>query len=799
MPESVRHKELPPAIRRVLDAVRRRIRAYVWLEGTALVIVLVGAAFWLGLATDWIFEPSPSVRRVGLIVLALAVVYVAYRYLLRRIVVTIPDSSAAALLERRFPNLSEHLLTSVDVSRTTAGGTAYHPDLVHRTQQSAVRAVANIDASAVFNRGPLVRAIGAAAVLCLSIGLFALVSREAFGFWLERIALSDEPWPRRVHLEVVGFPADDSGRRVHKLAQEDDFELLVHAHTDGYEVPDEVEIRFQLADGRRGRDTMIRVGDSQPAAAGVSDPGHRPQEFQLFRYKFKRVAGDMEFDVVGGDDRVRDLRLQIVERPKLFAIELEFIYPEYLGQAPRRLPVTGGMRIPEGTQLVLHAGATKPLTTARIHKSSSQQDDQIDFRRQPQDELRWDYGTLADDDVLQVSVTDTDGVATREPYRISLAVVRDEVPQVTARLSGIGGAITPDALLPIVGRMTDDYGLENAWFEFQVDGGPVATRPLSAAGLSDAGYSEDANSRTGESAFNKLGEFDTREVDPATGRRAIELRPGQRFALSIKATDRYDLNDEPREGSSQQFVLDVVTPNDLLALLERSELALRQRYEAIYEKMTDTRNLLSRVEFGDSENTPKQDDDDVANEQPGASKRAPDTRISRVPGRPRPPDSERGRDQRALARRRLRVAGSLQNVNQSADEIAGVAEAFDDLGDQLTHNRNDNPDLKNRLREQIAEPLEQIASERMPQLVVQLKLVEEYVEDATIGEPELAKSIALADEILVEMRQVLDRMLELETYNEVVALLRGIITDQDEINQRTKERQKERLRSLFED
>ena len=29
------------------------------------------------------------------------------------------------------------------------------------------------------------------------------------------------------------------------------------------------------------------------------------------------------------------------------------------------------------------------------------------------------------------------------------------------------------------------------------------------------------------------------------------------------------------------------------------------------------------------------------------------------------------------------------------------------------------------------------------------------------------------------MRQVLDHMLELETYNEVVSLLRGIITDQD--------------------
>jgi hypothetical protein len=49
------------------------------------------------------------------------------------------------------------------------------------------------------------------------------------------------------------------------------------------------------------------------------------------------------------------------------------------------------------------------------------------------------------------------------------------------------------------------------------------------------------------------------------------------------------------------------------------------------------------------------------------------------------------------------------------------------------------------------------------------------------------------------MKQVLDRMLELETYNEVVGLLRGIISDQDEISRQTKEQQKERLRNLFED
>jgi hypothetical protein len=138
-------------------------------------------------------------------------------------------------------------------------------------------------------------------------------------------------------------------------------------------------------------------------------------------------------------------------------------------------------------------------------------------------------------------------------------------------------------------------------------------------------------------------------------------------------------------------------------------------------------------------------------------------------------------------------------VVQAADEVAGVAEGFDDLGEQLTNNRIDNPDLKSRLGEQIAQPLRRIADERMPQLAKQLKLLEQHAAEAATGEPELSKSKALADEILVEMRGVLDRMLELETYNEVVALLRDIITDQEEISRRTKQRQKERLRSLFED
>jgi hypothetical protein len=354
--------------------------------------------------------------------------------------------------------------------------------------------------------------------------------------------------------------------------------------------------------------------------------------------------------------------------------------------------------------------------------------------------------------------------------------VNDELPQVAVRLAGISSAITPDAVLPLAGKVTDDYGLERAWIEYQVDDGAMATRNL-------------AQQPSGGTVLDKLGSFDTREADAATGKRSLELRPGQRLTLSLKAADRCDLpraeNDAPnsRAGSSQVFTLEVVTPADLLALLERRELALRQRYEAIFNKATDTRNLLGRVDFQEAEAADASEaadgDSDVASDELSADSSGP------------------AAASRALARRRLRISGSLQNVLQATDEIAGIAQAFDDLGDELTNNRIDNPDLSSRLREQIARPLHRIAEVRMPQLASELKLVEQHVADAATAAGELQTAKTTADEILVEMRQVLDRMLELETYNEVVALLRGIITDQDDLNRRTKERKNERIRNLF--
>jgi hypothetical protein len=752
--------DLPDGVQQKLRDVRCGIRKYVWLEGLAAVAIALAVAFWLGLLLDWLFEPAPGVRLGGIVLTAVAVFGIAYRFLLRRAFVRLTDASLALVMERRFPELGEHMLTAVAMAAPDVDAASYNPELVARTQEAAARAIETLDTSALFRRGPLLRMIAAAVLLAASIPVFAVWSSDVFHTWIERIALAPEPWPRRVHLEVVGFPPDSEGIRTHKLAQDDDLELLVHAQAENYLVPDEIEIRFRLADGRRGRDTLTRVGQATAGRDG----------FQLFRYEFKHVASDMTFDIVGGDDRVRNLRLQLVDRPELTGMVAECVYPDYLQRTTRSLPITGGMRIPEGTELAIRANSTKPLAEVRVHTSHDPRDTSLPLAGPQAEAIEWDYGTLQADDVLTIQVTDADGVTSREPYRVSLSVVPDELPQVAVRLAGIGTAITPDALLPFVGKISDDYGLERVWFGYQVGNGPAHERPFAKQPL-------------GAQAVTELDRFDLRASGDASGGGALHLKPGEKFDITVRASDGYNLTNASRAGSSQQFALDVVTVAQLLAQMERRELELRQRFEAIQAKVTDTRNLLSRVD--EKAAVASTTADELA---------APAGAAAAEPG----DQTADGATERSLSRRRLRVAGALQNIAQSTHEIVGLAESFEDMHDQLENNRVDNPDLKIRLREQIAVPLRRLGESRMPELESQLQLLQGTIAEGQTETPGLAGSIKLADQILVEIQQVLDRMLELESYNEVVALLRGIIHDQQDLNEKTKERQGEKLKGLLE-
>ena len=147
----------------------------------------------------------------------------------------------------------------------------------------------------------------------------------------------------------------------------------------------------------------------------------------------------------------------------------------------------------------------------------------------------------------------------------------------------------------------------------------------------------------------------------------------------------------------------------------------------------------------------------------------------------------------------MRVEGALSNCRKSAPEVLGVAEAFEDIRKQLVNNRIDTEELKNRLQNGIAEPLRKIVDPMFPDLERRLEELQTALENVEKGPGLRDRAQQQADAILLAMRKVLDRMIELENFNEAVELLRGIISSEEQLREQTQQRHKQKIRDLLKD
>ncbi|MCG8451251.1 MAG: hypothetical protein MI725_16920 [Pirellulales bacterium] len=734
---------MPKRVSRKVRFLRWLVRLYVGLEGLAAVLLLLGAAFWLGLALDWIFEPSPIVRLVVLGAVLLATVYVAARFLVSRAVVRLPNSSLALLLERNYPELDESLVTTVEAAdrrRFTPLGSAA---LLDRTSKTASEGMRRVRLRRIFQLRPLVWKSAVALGLAFSIVAFALFQSEVFGFWLQRLRLSESPWPRRVQLSVIGFERDGD-RWVANVARDADFELRALASIlDGHSAPEQIEIRYQLADGRRGRHAMTKIGKALPGR----------DEAQEFRFTFHKVAEDLSFDVVGGDDRIRSLRLHVVERPQIIRTTMECEFPSYMRRPAQSRPFSGRVELPEGSRAICRVETNKPLREATVHEPAEQHDLPVDISKKDARHFSFSIDVGPEDRILLITMLDHDGVENREPYRVVLSAVPDEPPEVSVQVRGIGSAVTPQAVIPFVGRITDQYGVEEVWFEYQVDQNPPGRRiPPAQPG--------------GRLEFTQLEPLDLVETESNSNRRLLDLQPGQQLSLAVQARDAYDLQDEPHVGSSQRFLLKIVTDSELRALLEKRELGLRQRFEAIYEKMLGVQELLGRIDV--TRNVSSAEDRD---------------------------EQQKRQRERDL----LRIGGAMQNVTQLAYETIGVSEGFEDIVAELVNNRVETEELKERLLVGITAPLREIGEELMPALEQRIQQLQTAYHREDSQEVVHRLAIAQGELVLEAMKQVLDRMLELESYNELVELLRGIVNDHQQLQKQTKEQRRQKLRSLLDE
>jgi len=760
----------------LLARLRGDIRRYVAAQGSARAIVWLGLAFWLSLAIDWFFEPPTAVRLAILVVAIVGFLTVLYRDVLRRLAAPLADSSLALLLERRFKQLGGSLATAVELGEhpSAASGELNRQMLDHALHQ-AVERTRSLRLADVFNPRPLMWAVVTAVLLVSSVVTLALVSAPSLQVWFARnVRLADVRWPRKTSLSVAGFK-DGKVR----IARGSDFDLVVQADTKKV-LPRVVQVRYTTEDGARGRDNLSQIGQAAPGAGTPQDYVHT----------FKGVLVSIDLEVRGGDDRIPGLRIEVVDSPTA-SMSLDVAYPAYTGRAPAKgVSASSLMSFPQGSQLTLRGTANKPLEKVeivRVATGSEAPEPPIAAKVSGQG-FEWTLPPLDKDETLLVTLHDADGLQNRQPLRLSLAALPDEAPQVLAQVQGIGTAITPQARIPFQGQVTDDYGLGKSWFEHQIGEAEATARPLE---LRPDGKLEGA-------AF------------PAA---ELQLTPGQQLLLGVKATDNRALEGGPNVGTSQRYLLEVVTPEELRALLEARELVLRRRLETIIEEFTETRDSLERVELppaGPPSTARRASDDrrafalqdappasDAEKTEANKDAEVPPPSVAPSPGSTAEAEAEAR--ERRLQLSGLRVQRALQNSLRAAHEVTTLASSFDDIRAELANNGLDSETLRARLKDGIADPLRAIAAEQFPRFDEGLGRLEQALDDPFTGPSALLATRQQADVILIQLKAVLDKMIEMESFTEVLDMLRAIIADQEALQQQTKRQQDEQLNDLLDD
>ena len=789
-PVSLKSISRPTA--RLLSRLRRRIRWLVLLEGIATAIIWAVLSFWLALALDYLpvtmglNELSRPIRLVIFVLSSLLIAYVLYRLVFRRVFVRLKNQSMAMLIERTYPQFNDSLLTTVSQSGPRSGDVSIDQSMLDRTRVDAEAIIPSVKLAQVINAKPMQRSFVIAGLLLLTVAGFAIANPSAIKLAAQRLYwLGDDPWPRSCQVEIVGIHVkrDNVIQGIDELVhttQASDMDdgkffvakgatLTLHIRAqdgDGNShrrLPDSCTLIYQIQDGAGGTQEFKKIGG----------PRDGFQRYLLDGQPLQGILSNVRFDVRGGDHRVGPYEICVVDEPSVLSTDLVCKYPSYLvdefRSETRTIQWTGQARLPQGTEVSIRGTANNQLT--KVYATGK------DFNKPvpivpTKDQFQFEVSAIQEPINLEFILCDANGLVSQQPHRISIDAIKDQPPVIRARLKGIGTAITPDAQIPFEGTIDDDYGLSKSWIEIEVAETETIEEPVTVNRDGELECTIDFKQRK-----QSVGPQYDLPVGTGDGKNKV--------AFVIKSQDKFDLNGSTNVGVSDRYVLDIVSPNQLVRILERLEVGQRRRLEQIYLELSDTRNYLLRSK----------------------SKRSGSASDFIEPGEEKV-EQENDSSENEIRKQEMRLLfsqRSIVQIDKSTHEILGSAEAFDNIRLQLINNRIDSEDRKSRFTEQIISPLRLIGEESMQQLRDQTTELESVLRDLQISPDDkqvseeadrLAESaIKQADVTLKQLDDVLGVLLKFETQNELLEIVRGMIKKQQDIKDRTK---KERQRKAFE-
>jgi hypothetical protein len=482
-------RALTNALRPLLQAQARRLRTrYLW-HGLGLCLLLPTAALLLFFLLDHTLRLPVAVRLLHTSATVALLGYGLIRFVRYPLTRAFADIDMAQLLERRYPELHQRLVSAVQLQDVGPGQLRNQSQpMIEQLLAETSAAAAALPLSTLFDYRRTARVFagtGSLLMIFLCIGLFAPETMRAF--LLRHLGMATD-YPRETTLRLEVPPG---GPEVQRSDRDGVTELILPAGADLHVsvlaegvVPKEVFLDLlPLVDDRQSVHEGAGTMTARTAPVGRSIT-MSPRPGDRFRHVFRRLSGSFSFHARGGDDEHGD-RLVVVHTvhpPQVANIRASIVPPAYTGVA--RLEQNGGAiealagsnveisvsttaAVREATMVFLESGRRLPLAAQDIQDDSGTS---LVHR-----------GTFAleNSDRYQIELVSESGLRNPNPGAYPVVALQDYAPVGRWLLPDDESTLLlPTAILCVRVDAHDDFGLAAVELGIEHSGGRSLQKDL---------------------------------------------------------------------------------------------------------------------------------------------------------------------------------------------------------------------------------------------------------------------------------------------------------------------------------
>ncbi|MBL7219865.1 MAG: hypothetical protein ISS69_07120 [Phycisphaerae bacterium] len=575
-----------------LRGLRRTLRRRLAGEGISWCAMSLVLVVFVTLGLDYVLHlDRPAVRGVIMGALLLGVAWVIWRQLIVPLLVPMDNEQLALLVEDRYGELGDSLISALQFTRSDAQVTPGQSQaMVRLVIARAGETASGLDFRKVVERSLLRKRMSLAfCAVGLLVG-FSFWQTGIMGRWWNRnVIFADTAWPQDIYLDVAREIKGADGKvslvesknGVFRVLRGNDLKILVTARSGEIVTPPPETITLYAKYESVGWTTEP---DIKPDTEGA----------RTYTKVFRSVSEPFEFFFVGGDDK-REIRhrVSLIDPPGIGWLQFTVEYPPYMNRPSRKFDASRAvLAAPPGSLITVRATADKPvefqgvstgmfLNGQRVGNLETDTGDKppgapleaatrlvgsFRLKKSASSEKHEDKNPMR---TLTIALQDTGGFENPRAAQYKIRTEPDTAPRLSLKRRGVGGAVTPEAILPLVIEAKDDSGLSEVRVVLTWGG----DKPGSKSWVVEP-------SPGGKAQFDTLYERDIKDLN---------LKPGMTIRVMVEADDLMpaELNG-PNKGTSGAMSFRIVKRDELLAEMVRRQKALRANFEQTIRKQEDS-------------------------------------------------------------------------------------------------------------------------------------------------------------------------------------------------------------------